>query len=208
MKTKGFKNLKCNFCAFFNKNRVKFLVVTALFFGGIIIGAICDVKNVSDDNLGYMNNFASAYKLQGVSSSEIFFRALISYLRIFAFIWLSGRFVFLIPLNLFSVAAKGFGLGFTISYLIRWSGFGGIIFGFLILFAQNIIFIPVMLIYSVYQLNFVLEYGRIKQNGALFKQTKRLIVSDIKISAAVIATAIVCCCIEAYIIPSLIMPMC
>ena len=82
MKTKGFKNLKCNFCAFFNKNRVKFLVVTALFFGGIIIGAICDVKNVSDDNIGYMNNFASAYKLQGVSSSEIFFRALISYLRI------------------------------------------------------------------------------------------------------------------------------
>ena len=127
-------------CAFFNKNRVKFLVVTALFFCGIIIGAICDVKNVSDDNIGYMNNFASAYKLQGVSSSEIFFRALISYLRIFAFIWLSGRFVFLIPLNLFSVAAKGFGLGFTISYLIRWSGFGGIIFGFLILFALSSVF--------------------------------------------------------------------
>ena len=71
MKTKGFKNLKCNFCAFFNKNRVKFLVVTALFFCGIIIGAICDVKNVSDDNIGYMNNFASAYKLQEIGRAHV-----------------------------------------------------------------------------------------------------------------------------------------
>lgn len=208
MMINGLKKIKIMFYEFFIKNRIKFLLVTSLFFIGIIIGAVCDTKNVADDNVSYMNNFASAYKLGGVSSSEVFFRALLSYLRIFAIVWLSGRFIYLMPLNLFSVAAKGFGLGFTISCLIRWNGFGGIIFGFLMLFFQNIIFIPALLIYSVYQMNFAPEYKRFKQNSALFKHTKRLLLADTKISLSLIFIILICTCVEAYIIPSLILSLC
>lgn len=208
MRIKYLKNIKDNFFDFFSKNRGKFFAVTALFFLGITIGAICDVQTGADDNFNYMNNFVSAYKLQGASANEIFLKAFLSYLRVFGLIWISGRIVYLIPLNLFSVAAKGFGLGFTISYFVHWNGFGGVLFGFIMLFIQNIIFIPALLIYSVYRLNFCLEYKKFKQNNAMFKHTRRLVLSDAKISMAIIFITLVCSSIEAYIISSLILLLC
>ncbi len=188
------------------QNRIKYISVLAALFVGLFAGTLFTLKGGLSS--GYADNFISMYKLQGVSPSHIFAYSLLSYLRIIAVIWVSGRYVFLMPLNHIQIASKGFGIGCTISYMVSCFGISGAVFSFLSMFFQSIIFIPVLIVYSVYQINFSLEYKTVKNSPAAFKQKRRILISDLKKLLLILLAVLLCTCIEAYIVPPLIKPIC
>lgn len=188
------------------QNRIKYISVVSALFIGLFAGTLFTSNGGLSS--GYADNFVSMYKLQGVSPSHIFAYSLISYLRIIAVIWISGRYVFLMPLCFIQVASKGFGIGCTISYMVSCFGMSGAVFSFLSMFFQSIIFIPMLTIYSVYQINFSLDYRKVKSSPAAFKQKRRMLISDLKILLLILLVVLLCTCIEAYIVPPLIKPIC
>ncbi len=188
------------------QNRIKYISVLTALFVGLFAGTLFTLKGGLSS--GYADNFISMYKLQGVSSSHIFIYSLVSYIRIIAVIWISGRYVFLMPLNHIQVASKGFGIGCTVSYMVSYFGASGAVFSFLSMFFQSIIFIPVLIVYSVYQINFSLEYRMVRNSPSAFKQKRRMIIMDLKKLLLVLLAVLLCTCIESYVVPPLIKPIC
>lgn len=202
--------MKLNLAESFGKhaaqNRFKYISITAALFLGLITGAVFG-SNGSISS-GYAENFISMYKLQGAASSQIFTYSFISYLRLAAIIWIAGRFMFLIPLIYIQVAAKGFGIGCTISYIVSVFGVSGTVFCFLSMFMQNVIFIPALIIYSVHRINFAAAYRTVRSSPSAFKQRRKLNTEDLEAFLIFFAAAMLCTCIEAYVVPPLIKPFC
>lgn len=200
------KKLSDNISDHIMNNKFKYLALIASLFGGLVFGIILCLKgNVSEN---YAENFISSYKLYGVSSKTVFISSFLSYMRCGLILWVSGRHIFLTPLVFVQVFSKAFGLGYTISYFVSVLGFNGVLLSFSSMFLQNIIFIPLMLIYSVWRINFALKYRESKSSPASFKQKERLNLEDFKIFMLFFALILACVLIEAYIIPSLYNPIC
>lgn len=199
-------NLAENFGRHALQNRFKYISITAMLFLGLIAGAVFGLSGSVSS--AYAENFISMYKLQGAASSQIFICSFISYLRLAAIIWIAGRFIFLIPLIYIQVAAKGFGIGCTISYIVSVFGVSGAVFCFLSMFMQNIIFIPALIIYSIHRINFAFAYRTMRSLPSAFKQRRRLNTEDLETFLVFFAATMLCTCIETYVVPPLIKPFC
>lgn len=185
-------------------NRNKYIIVSAILLLGVIIGAVYGSHNAITDN-GYFANFISAYKLHGASSRDTFIRAILSNLRPIALIWISGWFLLLIPLNFIQIVSKGFGLGYTVAYLISVSGFKGFLFSFSSLFIQNLIFIPVLILLSVYELNFAIAFSA-KNSG--IKQRRKMTANNFITFIFAIILVLILSLIDAHIVPIFIKIIC
>ncbi len=178
-------------------NRNKYIILSVILLIGAIAGAIFGSKSALSDS-GSFENFISAYKLHGAASNEIFVRALKTNLRPVFLIWVSGWSLLLIPLNLIQMISKGFGLGYTMAYLISVSGFKGFLFGFLSLFVQNIILLPVFLMLAVYEINFASAFS---MKNTPIKQRRRMTIDNLTIFIFAIISAIISSLAEAQIAP-------
>lgn len=201
-----YKKLSDNFSEHIMNNKFKYLALIVALLGGLISGMVLCLNGDISEN--YAENFISSYKLYGVSSKTVFISSFLSYMRCGLILWISGRHIFLTPLVFVQVFSKTFGLGYTISYFVSVFGFKGVLFSFSSMFLQNIIFIPLMLIYSIWRINFALKYRESKCSPSSFKQKERLNLEDFKIFMLFFALSLTCVLIEAYIIPSLCNPIC
>lgn len=200
------KNLKEKLSENFYENRIKLIGISALFMVGVIAGAVIETGTNTSEGFECVDDFIYSYNMRGISVTEVFLRSLLSYGRIFFLIWISGRALWLIPLNFIEVGSRGLSMGYTVAYLVEWGGAGGFALGFLMLFFQNIIFIPMLVIYSSYRLNCSLSSRHIR---SVSKQRQRQGLIGIGgLTAAAVGVIILCSCIEAYIIPAIIKPLC
>lgn len=184
------------------QNKIKYAIVLAALFLGLIGGTFYSLNNGFSINCA--ENFISIYKYQNYSTSRVFICSLFSYFRIIILVWLSGGFFFLIPLGFIQIAAKGFEIGCTTVYMIANFGLWGAVFAFSSMFLQNIIFIPLLLAYAVHRLNFAIEYR--KTPSVTFKQKNKS--NQYKFLLFVLFVAILCVCIETYIVPGILKPIC
>lgn len=198
------KNLKDDIYLIISENRIKIIFVLTTFFVGIIWGSvICGMGN-QGLNSEYTDNFFSLYNINRVSAYEIFLRSAFTYFKIFFIIWLSSKYLFLIFLNPVSVLSRGFALGYTIAHFTYSYGFKGILNCLLTLILQNALLVPVMLLYSVFQLNYATDYAKLKNSGTQFKQLQKLIIKNRKISLCVLLVILLCGIIDAYILPCIL----
>lgn len=193
------------------ENRLKFMTSVCCILAGIIIGAAVGSMTVlrnSDFAAEYISNFTSAYNIHGISAADVWGRAFLSDMRIFFLIWLSGYFIWLVPLNLTAIFSKGFGLGYTISYLITGNGFVGFLLSVAALLPQNLILLPSFIIYSVYQINFAVRFRKVRGVPSEFKRKRRLFIINTVLIFAVAALSAACSLLEAYVIPVFVKLIC
>lgn len=201
--TKAYANkLKAHFLS----NRLYYILALISVFCGILIGAFASTK--ADSGTKYLDNLFSAWSLQGISYFEVFIKSLISNLRYIILLWFSGWFIWLIPINLITLASKGFGVGYTISFMVGSGGFKGFLFAFVSLFFQNIILLPAMVIYAVIQLRFTAELDKLKNSSARYRQRKQLIIKNTVVLAVFLFVSALCSGIETYVVPFFIKIIC
>ena len=201
MNKNGFESVYAHITA----NRGKYIIVLISLFISITSGAIIGINaNSFSDKSDFLTDFISVYKLQGITYSDVFVNSLISNLRMLIVLWLSGLYIWLIPVNIISVSAKGFGIGYAVAYFISCSGLKGFCFAFITMFFQNVITIPLMLVYSVLQIIFSMKVYRLKRGSSNYRQIRKLRINNVILFIISIILCICCSMFEAGITPSLI----
>lgn len=142
------------------KTQKKLYIITSIvFFVGICLGVAC-INNLNMEVLEkfkiYFKNFQkSIVDAQNADIGTLFLNSFFSKFKYIGLIFLlactiiGGVFIYALVLS------KGFSLGYIISAMIRVYGIKkGIIFALTTLAIQNIIYIPCIIFFSVYSINF------------------------------------------------------
>lgn len=135
-------------------NKRGYLIVTILFFIGLIIGVffINNIENTQIEEINtYLNKLVNTIKAyENIDLFNLFKQSIISNIIIVILLWFGASTIIGIPLVYGTVIAKGFTIGYTISSIISCFGVGnGIIIALSIMLLHNIIFIPTMFATSV-----------------------------------------------------------
>ena len=135
-------------------NKRGYLIVTILFFVGLIIGVF--ILNNTDNNKieeinTYLNELATKVKTYDkIEYFSLLKESLISNFIIIILLWFGASTIIGIPLVYGTVLFKGFSFGYTISSIIACFGTEkGILISLSTMLLHNIIFIPSMLGASV-----------------------------------------------------------
>ncbi len=184
-----------------SSNRIKYIIALFFLFTGIIIGAVvCSNKIMLKNNDVSLTNFFYDHQRHAPSLLS-YLHIFIINIRPFILLWLSGRFLWLAPLNYTELMAKGYGLGYTVAYLSLSCGGRGFILAFISLVIQNIILLPALIFFSVIQLNVSLNKNKLNDLRYVYKQKRRLQQRELCVIITVVFVVIVCSVIDAYIIP-------
>ncbi len=129
------------------KNKREYLVITILFFIGIILGVFL-INSSNDEQIeevnNYLNNLISNIKLyDNINLFALLKKSIIYNLSILIILWLAVTTIAGIPTVYGIILIKGFSIGYTISSLITCFGIGnGLLIIFSLLVLHNIIFLP------------------------------------------------------------------
>lgn len=135
-------------------NKRGYLIVTILFFIGLIIGVffINNAKNSQIEEINnYLNEIVNNVKTyESIDYGNLLKQSLNSNFIIIILLWFGASTIIGIPVVYGTIIAKGFSMGYTISSIINCFGIGkGIAISLAIMLLHNIIFIPTMLATSV-----------------------------------------------------------
>lgn len=134
-------------------NNIKsYVIVTVIFTVGLFLGVLFINQTESKDNISqYINTYIDETKtIQTGNFFEELKNDIKSNILLVFLLWFSGTTIIGIPIVFGIILARGFCLGYTISACIFTLGkLKGLIFIFLTIFLQNIIFIPSLLILGV-----------------------------------------------------------
>lgn len=135
-------------------NKREYLIVTILFFIGLIISIIF-INNASEDIVkeinSYLNNlFNNIKNYEDVDLLKLLKQSIIHNITITLLLWFGASTIIGIPVVYGAIVLKGFSIGYTISCLLTVYGlWNGIILAISFLMLHNIIFIPTMFAISV-----------------------------------------------------------
>lgn len=137
------KHLKENFLLYF--------FVTLFFAIGLSIGAFMSKgldTNSKQSVLVYINNFFQIVGNENVDTSSIFIRSLKNNGQTLLIILILCITYIGVPLIFIFDSFKGFILGFTISFCLQTMGYKGLLFLFVTVIPQNVIYIPCLIVAS------------------------------------------------------------
>ncbi len=180
-------------------NRICYILALLSALIGIGIGIFSGINSPKDGS--FLQSFLLSYTEEGLSTISVFTRSLLLNLRTVIIIWASSFFVWLLPLSFIQLGAKGFGIGFCFSYLILDGGFKGLCFSVSSLLIQSLILIPVLIIYTVLQVNFSGEFDKTRKSPSLYKERKKLLTKNALSLIFVLIPILFCGLIDAYLTP-------
>ncbi len=195
------KFIKETLSAHISSNRICYIAAFIAVIIGIIIGIFSGIKSAQVSEIQYTETFLSAYTAEDASPFKIFTKSVLLNLRPILIIWLSSWFIWLTPVAFVELGAKSFGFGYSLSYLILDGGFRGLAFSLTALMLQNLILLPVLIIYTVLQVIFSGEFDKVKKASSLYKEKKRLLLRNLLSVIFVLIPILFCGLIDAYITP-------
>ncbi|MEG2381323.1 MAG: stage II sporulation protein M [Oscillospiraceae bacterium] len=216
MKNMRIKNIKTQKLIFSVKthvrnNRNQYILTCISLIMGLVVGVVSALilRDGNAETLNsYINNFFSAYSLQGVSRTEVFKLSLIGNLKTAAVLWTCGLTPYLIPLSLIHVGANGVGIGFSVSFILKEFMLKGVLFSLVSLLPHNLIALPSIIVYTVFNINFAIEFKKHKLDNTLQKVKRNLIIKNLTALGIFIGMLTISSLIEGYIIPTFIRPLC
>ncbi len=129
-------------------NKKDYTIAILIFLIGVVIGVML-INKSSEDNkkeiTGYICNFIDSVKSKEyrIDGKKLFFKSLISNLKLAIIIWIAGLTIIGIPVIYISIAYKGICIGYSISAIIATLGRAkGITFSLSTMLIQNIIAVP------------------------------------------------------------------
>ena len=137
-----------------NNNKKEYLLITLLFIIGIFLGVLF-VNNIQETQTSemttYLNNYIGKMKdIETLNHAELLKSSIGQNIVLAITLWFFGTTVIGIPVVFGMIIYRGFCLGYTIAVCIMALGLPqGILFVFILLLWQNILFIPAILALAV-----------------------------------------------------------
>lgn len=153
-----------------SENRWQYLLLALIFLVGVLVG---DYKSLGLTNgvkshlLALIDDYLQGGVNVDLDKQVILFNSFINQGKSVIAVWFLGLTIIGMPLILGVVFLKGFSLGFTIGFLIKERGILGILITMLSILPQNLIYIPLLIVWSVLGINFTLYITRGRQLSGL-----------------------------------------
>lgn len=190
------------------KNNFWLYVISLLcLFTGIVLG-IYSVRYMGEfeksDLVNYLKNFTTTIDSGSVNYKSILFQTLKNNIPVILAVWFLGLTMIGIPIILIIDIIKGFTIGFSISFIISEMGIKGIWISLLGVLPQNIIYIPCIILSSVFAMEFSLM---IFKDRSKVQWKSHILVSITSYSISFLIVAMIMCIgffMEAYLTPNMI----
>lgn len=138
-----------------NQNIFLYLLCLIFLSTGIVLG-FYNVKYMPNSDkssiIKWIESSLNILKSQSISSRSILISSISNYIPLVLMLWFLGLTIVGIPIILGLNILKGYALGFSFSFIINNFGIKGIWVGIGTILLQNIIFIPCIIILSVYSM--------------------------------------------------------
>lgn len=191
-----------------NEHRKQYFFVIGILITGITIGGLASVfQSETTEIQSLLQPFITAFPLQGANHRTVFSLSILQYLAWGFWIWCCGWSVWLFPFGVLQIFLKGFRLGFTIASLLGALGAKGVLLAFSALFFQNIILLPILCFFMVYQMEFLSDrrYLRRVSNRSMKKQVYG---QHFFYLGVFLLFLVLCAMIEGYLVPVILRPIC
>jgi stage II sporulation protein M len=152
------------------ENRWQYLLITLIFLLGVLIG---DYKvmglagGVKSHLLSLIDDFVKGGINADLDKQTILLNSFLNQAKSIIAVWFLGLTVIGMPIILGIVFLKGFSLGFTIAFLVKERAVSGILISILSILPQNLVYIPLLIIWSVVGINFSVNIARGKAGSAV-----------------------------------------
>jgi len=138
---------------YFRENMGTYILITALFTGGVLAGALSLRGLGAEQQLllnRYFGYFIESFNDPGaVDQGAVFRQALILNFQYLFLTWFMGIFLFGFPIIGGLVGLRGFSLGFTVGFLVQRASLRGVLFAAGSVLPHNLILIPALIAGSV-----------------------------------------------------------
>lgn len=185
-----------------SENKWQYLLITVVFLIGILVGEYKSLgltSGVKNHLLALIDDYLQGGVSVDLDKQVILLNSFINQGKSVIAVWFLGLTIIGMPLILGVVFLKGFSLGFTISFLIKERGVSGVLISLLSILPQNLIYIPLLIIWSVLGINFTfyITRGRLMSGVPL----SRGLIRYSLLMLASLAIALAGALIEAYLSP-------
>ncbi|MEN6350538.1 MAG: stage II sporulation protein M [Syntrophomonas sp.] len=139
------------------ENRWQYLLIVIIFLVGIIIGnykVLSLEGGVKNHLLTLIDNYLRGGMDGSLDGKGIFFSAFLNQAKTVAAVWFLGLTVIGLPLILAVIFLRGCSLGFTIGFLYQEKAWTGVLISLVSVLPQNLVYIPLLIIWAVIALNF------------------------------------------------------
>lgn len=156
----------------FSADRYALIVMLLVFAAGICVGA-CSFNAASEEGVASVktsaDTFFSVAELSMADKYGIFISTFKRNITSLIIIWLSGFFVFSVPLIFIQLFLKGVRIGFSSACFSVVYGLGGAIYSTAELLAVNFLILPLLVLYGAYTVSYARKRHRMKSNLLRYK---------------------------------------
>jgi len=186
-------------------NRWQYMLVVLLFAVGVMIGnyKVPGLEGgVKNHLLDLLNSYLHAGNQGSMNGPVLLFYSFLNQAKSIIAIWFLGLTVIGMPIILAVLFFKGFSLGFTVGFLVQEKAGVGVLVAILSILPQNLVYIPLLIIWAVVGVNFSISIaaGRHNRAGSL----GRALVSYTLLMLVFLVLMLMGPCIEAYFSPWLL----
>lgn len=138
---------------YLRENMGTYILITALFTGGVLAGALA-LRGLGAEQQLMLNSYFGSFieNLDGsgtIDQAVLFRQALLLNCRFLLLTWFLGIFLCGFPLIAALVGLRGFSLGFTVGFLVQRAALRGVLFAAGSLLPHNLILVPALIAGSV-----------------------------------------------------------
>ena len=178
---------------------ILFAILTGFTSGIFTAGAMSGDQRIA---LGsYLENFFKQESLTVVNGSSIFLQSLWQNFKITFLVWLSGMFLFGIPLIFLLIGIRSFFIGFTVGFIIGQYHFGGFLFSVICILPQSLIYLSSFLFIGVSAMENAVERLKNRKITLSREQLKKAMKSYTRKILVLFLILILGSLVEAFIIP-------
>lgn len=191
---------------YLEENRIKFTLMLIIIILGFSAG-IFFAGSLSTDQGAELSSFIREFcvntGLETVPLGNIFKSAILSHLRLFIIIFLSGFSVIFVPVIFCALGLKMFEIGFTIGFMSLYFGLKGFLLAFAGALSQIILLLPPIVLFGVQAINYANERKRMKTTRmSNVKQNERQeFLNYINSALFCLVFIVISCLVETFITP-------
>ncbi len=200
-----------NITDYISGNRLQFFFVVVSLLLGTVIGSLSalSLEQESYESLNsYLRNFVSAYNIQSISKTDIFKVSLYNNIKVVLLLWISGLWVGFVPIGVLQVGSKGYKLGFTTVLILQIYRGKGLLLAIVSIIPQVLILVPVIIIYTVFNMNFALSLRKIRLKGQSLATHKEMYLRNLLFLVGTLVVLVLCSLIDAFVVPPVLKPIC
>lgn len=184
------------------ENRWQYFLIILIFLIGVFIGdykALGLAGGVKSHLLTLIDDYLKGGTNTDLDKQVILFNSFLNQAKSVIAVWFLGLTIIGMPIILGVVFLKGFSLGFTISFLVKEKAVSGILISILSILPQNLVYIPLVIIWSVIGINFSVYIARGRPGSPV--SLGRGVISYTLLMLVFLLIVMVGALIEAYLSP-------